>query len=301
MDNDKKIVKKIKSIIKKTKFRWDYRGLDILNDNAGNGKIAELIESTRPIMIARAGATEMRCVQEYLSKGTFSDKIKREISELSGVFSNDNESLKKFCEIYISSMSEADFISLWGVGAESTVVKKYCQNAVLSELHALEPYYFNNPWSKVLLNKKVLIIHPFASTIKSQYGKREYLFENKETLPKFEKLICIKAVQTIAGQKTDFETWFDALEYMKKEIDKVDFDVAIIGAGAYGLPLTAYIKSIGKKAIQMSGATQLLFGICGNRWDKHPYISKLYNVHWVRPSADETPRAASKVEGGSYW
>ncbi|WP_274095727.1 hypothetical protein [Riemerella anatipestifer] len=41
-------------------------------------------------------------------------------------------------------------------------------------------------------------------------------------------------------------TWFDALEDMKNKIDLVDFDVAIIGCGAYGLPLASYIKNKGK-------------------------------------------------------
>ena len=49
----------------------------------------------------------------------------------------------------------------------------------------------------------------------------------------------------------------------------------------------------------MSGATQLLFGIKGKRWDDHPIISKLYNDAWVRP--EETLAHKEKVEGGSYW
>ena len=42
----------------------------------------------------------------------------------------------------------------------------------------------------------------------------------------------------------------------------------------------------------MSGATQLLFGIKGKRWDDHPVISKLYNPAWVRP--DETEGISNK-------
>ena len=98
-----------------------------------------------------------------------------------------------------------------------------------------------------------------------------------------------------------FLTWFDALDYMKSEVDKVEFHIAIVGAGAYGLPLSAYIKSLGKQVIQMAGSTQLLFGIKGNRWDGHPIISQLYNEHWVRTSIIETPPQAERVEGGSYW
>lgn len=57
----------------------------------------------------------------------------------------------------------------------------------------------------------------------------------------------------------------------------------------------------GHVAIQMSGATQLLFGIKGRRWDTHPQISKLYNPAWVRPAPAEQPANKQAVEGGSYW
>lgn len=115
------------------------------------------------------------------------------------------------------------------------------------------------------------------------------------------KLETIQAVQSNAGAKPPFKDWFEALDSMKKQIAEADFDVAIIGAGAYGLPLAAYVKSLGKQAVQMSGATQILFGIKGKRWDTHPVISKMYNDYWVRPLAEETPPQIQKVEGGSYW
>jgi hypothetical protein len=88
---------------------------------------------------------------------------------------------------------------------------------------------------------------------------------------------------------------------MCAEVEKVDFDIAIIGAGAYGLPLAFHVKSLGKKAIHMGGATQILFGIKGKRWDHHEVISKLYNEHWVRPLPSERPEHYYDIEKGCYW
>ena len=93
-------------------------------------------------------------------------------------------------------------------------------------------------------------------------------------LPDFE-LKTIKAVQTIAGQKSEFETWFDALESMKDQISKTDFDIAIIGCGAYGFPLASYVKDLGKQAIHLGGVTQLLFGIKGKRWEEWEHYTEL--------------------------
>jgi hypothetical protein len=146
-----------------------------------------------------------------------------------------------------------------------------------------------------------LVIHPFTESISRQYNSnRGKIFSNPNVLPKFE-LFTVKAVQSIAGNKTAFNNWFEALDYMFIEAIKIDFDVAIIGCGAYGLPLAAKIKQYGKKAIHLGGATQILFGIKGNRWDKIPEISQLYNDYWIRPLNSEKPQYVDKVEGACYW
>lgn len=301
MDNDRKLVKQIKQLVKQIKFQFDYHDLTVIPENEGNGVIRELIMNGKPGFVGRGGATEMRCIGEYLLGGSFSDRIRTELSTLSGFFPTDDNNLRKFCEIYIEAISNADIVCLWGVGAESKVVHRVCRSARFTELHALEPYYFSDPWSVALAGKKVLVVHPFKDSIQKQYAKRQELFPGTAVLPEFASLTCIQAVQSIAGEKTEYATWFDALVYMENQISKCDFDIAIIGAGAYGLPLAAYCKKIGKQAIQMSGATQLLFGIKGKRWDEHPFISNLYNDAWIRPNSDETPTHKSKVEGGSYW
>ena len=52
---------------------------------------------------------------------------------------------------------------------------------------------------------------------------------------------------------------------MEERIGKIDFDVALLGCGAYGLPFAASIKRMGKKAVHLGVATQILFGIKGKR------------------------------------
>ena len=100
-----------------------------------------------------------------------------------------------------------------------------------------------------------------------------------------------------------FDTWFDALDYMVKECAKTEFDVAIVGCGAYGYPLAAEIKKMGKTVIHLGGATQLMFGIIGNRWETtHIGIKdNIMNDYWVHPDVSERPTDASKVEKGCYW
>ena len=110
-----------------------------------------------------------------------------------------------------------------------------------------------------------------------------------------------RAVQSIAGNPVGFDSWFDALDWMKQEISKKDFDIALLGCGAYAFPLAAHIKRKGKKAIHMGGILQFLFGIKGKRYIEIPETAKYINEFFVSPSDTDRPKLAEKVEGGCYW
>lgn len=278
----------------------EYKGKKILSGAQGNKYIFDKIKGEDPFFITRIGATELEVLSYYLYKNKeYDEYIKSKAHKHAGIFPEKNDSLNDFSEEYLNSIQKADCIGVWFNKNEGKIIDSNSE-CVLTELRALEPYYWDNPWSEMLNNKKVLIIHPFKETIEKQYKQREKIFRNSEILVDFD-LQVLKSVQSMKGNHVEFNTWTNALNSMKDEIDKYDFDIAIIGAGAYGLPLGAYIKSIGKQAIHMGGATQLLFGIKGTRWDNHEFISKLYNESWVRPGNDEIYKGAEKVEGGCYW
>jgi hypothetical protein len=146
-------------------------------------------------------------------------------------------------------------------------------NTIKVQLETLYPFFVKNPWTRALKGKKVLVVHPFEETIKMQYSNRILLFENQDVLPQFQ-LITLKAIQSLGGGSTVFENWFKALKYMEDQISILDFDICILGCGAYGLPLAAHVKRMGKKAVHLGGGSQLLFGIKGRRWieDYKPFF-----------------------------
>lgn len=127
------------------------------------------------------------------------------------------------------------------------------------------------------------------------------LFENQSILPDF-SLLTVKSVQSVGDNTGGFSNWFEALNHMKRELVKKDFDIALLGCGAYAFPLAVYIKSeLKKQSVILGGALQILFGIKGARWDNHPIISELYNEHWVYPLEEEIPDGHKKIENGCYW
>ena len=275
-----------------------------LEGDAANGQILSLLSGSSPCMIARFGSTEIKAILyphwPLPVRAFFRERVLGNMATLSGFFPSNPQMIERFSALMIQDMKSLDLLGSWRI--EEALLRKHYPKAHRVELQSLEPYFSANPWSQALEGKKVLVVHPFSSTIERQYHEhREFLFPDARVLPRFASLQTVKAVQTIAGQTCEFADWFQALDSMKAAIDASDYDVAILGCGAYGFPLAAHVKRQGKQAIHLGGPTQVLFGIRGKRWDDHPIISGFYNEHWTRPLPEDTPGGARKVEGGCYW
>jgi len=280
----------------------------ILFDREGNDRISELIRTNSPLMVSRLGSVELSCLRFYLEKRQnsirpYTGKIRTRMSDNAGFFPVDDRSLDAFSELYLRGIGQVDLMGVWFNPYEDVICNTCCPGAELADFDCLEPFRFTKPWSRMLAGRTVLVVHPFAKSIQNQYReKRRLLFGDPEVLPDFE-LKTISAVQSIAGAPVNFATWFDAYRSMCDELERTGFDVCIIGAGAYGLPLAAFAKQLGRQALHLGGVTQILFGIKGRRWEQlYPEsTAQLFNEHWVRPLPSETPPDKDRVENGCYW
>lgn len=289
-----------------------------------NKTIYNLLSSNKPCMIGRFGSNEIestvftrnRKFYKYdlinYARGKsdiwwYPDNIVNKMYYNAGFFSPSTKQLDMFGEEMMKAMPLLDVLGSW-CKEEGYFLDKLSK-ATFIDLELLNPLWGSDgePWTLALEGKKVLVVHPFAETIHAQYTHREHVHNDPRILPNF-SLTTLKAVQSITGQKPDnYETWFDALQYMKNEIDKVNYDICIIGCGAYGFLLAAHCKKQGKKAIHLGGATQLLFGIKGKRWEDPCYgfngtsYKSFITKNWVRPLTKETPLESNKIENGCYW
>uniref|UniRef100_A0AB33J9D6 Uncharacterized protein n=2 Tax=unclassified Prevotella TaxID=2638335 RepID=A0AB33J9D6_9BACT len=291
--------------------------------------IYSVLSSNQPCMIARFGSTELNAIVNYMavadSRHSVIDFITgrqyqwwwndlgiEQMETHSGFFPSNKETISKFSEMMFQEVAECDVLLSWQRN-EQLLYPRMKPNLILTELLASEPWWGKRPWSRVLKGKHVLVVHPFSELIESQYyNHREELFPGTDVLPEFASLRTVKAVQSLGGSNGQgFHDWFDALEWMKKEMDKQDYDIALIGCGAYGFPLAAYAKRCGHQAFHMGGVLQLLFGIKGKRWEYPNYgekelheggkYLKMFNDKWVYPSVSDRPANASNVEGACYW
>ena len=289
-------------------------------------KISEIIYnilmSDQPCMIARFGAFELATIVNYLGvknphysilkfiKGEqlewwWNERLIKYMNTNAGFFPPTHDAITRFCELMIADTKKLDILGSWQ--KTEYFLADYLPSKIIKvDRDNINPFFATYPWTKALEGKNVLVIHPFSDSIRKQYERRQLLFKNNDILPDF-NLYTLKAVQSLGGENANFKNWFDALKWMEHEMDKINYDICLLGCGAYGFPLAAHAKEMGKKALHIGGALQLYFGIKGKRWEGKGYkngpndYSKLFNKYWIRPSAEETPITAKNVENNCYW
>jgi len=317
--NALKVARKIysKVFLRDNSAAFNYSAGTIHGQDAAD-LIRQKLLSPEPLMIARFGAVELTCLANYLSvkqhKNKYAGFIRGTVNPFwwdrstmmmmagnAGFFPSVPANLERFARLMLADMKQLDVLASWQ--SKESLFNDRLQDVKKIGLLDLEPYNHAEPWSEALEGKRVLVIHPFEHSIKSQYKKRHLLFPDARILPQFE-LKTIKAIQSIANNETPFKNWFEALDHMKEQIMATEFDVAIIGCGAYGFPLAAHVKRMGRKAIHLGGATQILFGIRGRRWEsqqEHRRVGGMMNEYWSKPLPSETPAGNKKIEDGCYW
>jgi hypothetical protein len=284
--------------------RCRYQALfrELLHHEDANRHIHNLIVSGQPVLVSRIGHTEGRIVGECLFRGGRYGRLTlKQAHQNAGIFPVDNDLLTRFSEIYSAALREVDLLGFWQTSYQARWLASLPNRPLLAPLESLEPYFHPQPWTAALAGRRVLVVHPFARSIASQYRqRRQSLFTNPEILPAFE-LDVLAPPQTLAPDTGGYADWQEALETLVSQALERPFDVALLGCGAYGMPLGAAIKRDGRQAIHLGGSLQLLFGIRGRRWDALPSFQPLFNDAWIRPSAEETPQRAEAVDAGCYW
>jgi len=178
-------------------------------------------------------------------------------------------------------------------------------------LRSLEPYYVppEERWTNVLAGQRVAVVSSFTKTMEKQIEKRELIWPvaTESLLPGNVEWVFVQTgyvpalAQGIAEWPSDISSWDVAVSSIVKQVVESQASIAIIGCGGLGMVIGCELKKRGIVAIVLGGATQVLFGIKGNRWSNHSVISQLWNDTWVYPNASETPGGASFIEGSCYW
>lgn len=278
---------------------------NILSGYEGNDLLSNMIINNQKFGICRLGILELQAFCWGLIYNKLPDQhMLHMLANNAGIY-GDNM-YEDFFNEYHQAISTCNIQTVWSdnsnfLQAQSIIIDSIAKESFVIDASTVEPFYFDDPWSQYLANKKVLVISPFTQTINEQYSNnRTKIWSNTKILPEFE-LISYKSIQSI-GNSGPHKNWIESLQHMKNDISQINFDIALLGCGAYGNPLVSYIyKTLNKSAIYIGGGLQLLFGIKGKRWESFPNINKHYNNYWTRPSENEKPIHANSVEDACYW
>jgi hypothetical protein len=285
-----------------------------MNVSNGTNEILLAFDSGKPFTLGKIGANELNSIFiMFLKKNNichpilqYTDNFLFNITRQAGVYPDNQENVDNYLERFKNYLKDLDICAIWNNNKEFelTLMNACNPNFKQIDLCDIEPFYFDIHWSYFLKGKNVLVISSFSKSIETQYKIKDKIWKNG-LLPDF-NLITL-----------DFPTMYYLVDNDKKReypsnsnslldmyIDKmrsIDFDILLIGAGAYSVPLIVEAKRMGKIGIHLGGGLQIVFGIKGGRWDRHTIISKFYNEHWKRPYPEEIPDNCKLVEDGCYW
>lgn len=276
------------------------RASESLDRAEANDLIARAVSDKQPFLAGRLGWLEAYFLGYREEHTQLNDNLRAKLWDTPGIFPTTESEFESFRKRYIHAVHSADLLGVMHSPYEGYVVEKYASQSETCALEDLEPYFSPQPWTASLKGKTVLVVHPFAVSIRRQYGARNQLFNDPAVLPEFD-LVTLLPPQTMCGNTGGYGSWTQALDNLCDQVAGLDFDAAIVGCGSYGLPLGARIKELGRPCVHLGGATQILFGLVGKRWEANPRFASLINSHWRRPDESERPANYQKAEGGCYW
>lgn len=285
-----------------------------------NERISRALDSGKPYLVSRFGRSELLValqqmredewplIRRLASSVVTGERLVSRSSDhyhlwMSGFYPYwDRHSLLLFSKSIREASKKIDLLGSWVKG--ENLVPELASNVLTTELPSIEPFHVESPWTLKLEGKRVLVVHPFSASIQSQFRRRKNLHQAPMVLPDFHLETIAPPVTRVSPSEIPLvpeASWFTNLRHLEDEICLREFDVALVGSGSYGMPISAFIRDLGKVAINLGGATQLLFGIWGNRWNGSKRFEVLRNERWVRPRKSEVPKNALQVEGGAYW
>jgi hypothetical protein len=282
-----------------------------LATQAFHDAVSRAIVESKPYLVGRPGSFEARVVSEFLAcrnetsrPAPYGPKVRADLNQSGGFPLDSEDDIDVFARDYLYSALQADVLSFWRGGTiiSSSFLDNARQFVFLNDIDPLGAHLRGmRPWTTALQGKRVLVIHPFRDSILSQFNRRVEIPTVRNLLPDCDVDVLVPP-QTYAGIiPTERKGWAQHLQETRNSIASRSFDVAIVGAGPYGLPLAAFVKHLGKVAIHLGGATQLIFAIKGARWEHVAPYADAMKVGWVRPTAAETPPLADSYEESPYW
>jgi hypothetical protein len=243
----------------------------------------------------------------------------------SGVFPQDPRFYLEFNRFYIDHVRNLDCLGVFFEPWELEMVRHYALRCKLIAYPNQEPfltvgsppYYFKpddlavskdegNGYLQYFRNKKILLVCPFAGFLKQRAKKEIFEAAWSKTGIKWFEPQSVEALELPYGFASEthkrFGTAIDLFHSVTREIDKRDFDLALIGAAGLAVPIASHIKRTKRIGIDLGGSLQIIFGVFGKRWlEWEDWKEAYFNDCWARVPDHYQPGHEDVCDSGAYW
>jgi hypothetical protein len=281
--------------------------------------IEEALASGKGLAIGKLGTSEFNALYCDYKRMICSHITQHAMFRNAGLWPTTPQTLVEWTEYMMQEvLPNMDAVAEWNPGSrlsEQEFLNRYAPQSKRVVLRSLEPYYQtkeSSVWSLACKDPlRIAVVSPFSVSISKQSDKaiQNQLFPtplwraNHRILPI--RTGCSPLLDKTGPAAWSSEIfrngWKFAVDQVVQQVVDANARVALVGCGALSLPIVHELKKRGIIAIHLGGATQILFGIRGKRWDTHSVISTFYTEDWISPDSSETPRNAELIEGGCYW
>lgn len=279
---------------------------------------AQLLAAT-PAFVGRIAGIELQVAYHVHHGLPLPPGMLEELTNNAGIYAPTRESLEAYVQRLLMAYAHCTLIAEWDrngpvyqiTGKGQELIQRMVPSHRVPRIDALalEPYYakqVEEGWMPALKGKRVLVVHPFVHTLRSQLERHAQPFGPKW----LEGCTChvLAPPQTIAGNHhgVDWQTHLaDFLLRLDHSLETLPRpEVAFVAAGGYGMLIADELHLRGISVLYIGGALQLFFGIIGRRWFTNPTILHAmdeFEDGWTRPLAADQPTGKERVERGCYW
>lgn len=268
-----------------------------------------MLKSARPFVAGKIGGAELMAL-EYQDhrirpswpRGWSWARPARRLMNNAGFFPVERAAFERWQEIMRQAIAATDVLCAWQDDPFLRVYEQQLIQELAPTSRDFELEKLGRPLLPALLPFRWLVISPFVRSIRRQLPRLREVHDPRHEVEgdwarPAETCQLVRCPFQCHLEPSPYSTWEEGLEELSQEILAKNFEVALIGAGAWSLPLAARIKQAGRSAIHLGGETQLLFGIKGKRWENYG----IYNDAWISADPAEMPAHRDRVEQGCYW
>lgn len=299
-------------------YRRQYR---IVSKKEFVNDLGTAIQTKTPYATGKIGYSEQHWMYYEILIGKEKDinKIKGFEKDLSfhglkqeGVFPGNPDFYLEFNKFYVTHVKNIDCLGICYRPWEREIFEYYeLKNKKIHYPHQQTVNY--DPTEEKICylpyfeNKRILIVCPFAGILKQRATKEIYegIWSNTEKKRWFYPKV-VEALEFPYGFEKEtqrqYSTVMELFEYITNEINKREFDVALIGAGGLAIPIASHVKSMGKVSIDLGGHLQVIFGVLGKRYrNLESWKKRFINAWWVDMPEKYRPKETDVCDKGAYW